>query len=123
MAFNSLKQTHEKLSKNPELSAHKKEVLDEFFRKTQYDSEIKEEYESLSEIASIKYYDSTSDYAIRVKDRETAMINVLNPEKDEDRISIFFEVKGLSEVLSNYLDNVWDEAVPLDQITEQKSSN
>lgn len=83
---------------------------------TQYDSEINEEYEPLSEIANIRYYNSTPDYAILVKDQETAMINVLNPEKDDDRISIFFEVKGLSEALSDYLDNIWDEAVPLDQI-------
>jgi site-specific recombinase XerD/predicted RNA-binding Zn-ribbon protein involved in translation (DUF1610 family) len=33
MAFDSLKQTHEKLQKNPELSEHNKEVLNEFFRK------------------------------------------------------------------------------------------
>lgn len=33
MAFDSLKQTHEKLLKNPELSEHNKEVLNEFFRK------------------------------------------------------------------------------------------
>lgn len=31
MAFNSLKQTHEKLFQNPEISEHNKEFLDEFF--------------------------------------------------------------------------------------------
>jgi sugar-specific transcriptional regulator TrmB len=89
---------------------------------TQYDSEIKEEYESLTEIASIRYYDSKPDYAILVKDKETAMINVLDPEKDDDRISIFFEAEGLSEALSSYLNNIWAEAVPLDQITKQHGS-
>jgi hypothetical protein len=33
MAFNSLEQTHEKLSQNPELSDHNKKILNEFFRK------------------------------------------------------------------------------------------
>jgi sugar-specific transcriptional regulator TrmB len=84
---------------------------------TQYDSEVRKDYRSLSEIASIRYYDSKPDYAILVKDDETAMINVLNPEKDEDRISIFFEVEGLSKALQDYLDDVWHEAVPLDQVT------
>lgn len=84
---------------------------------TQYDSEVREDYRSLSEIASISYYDSKPDYAILVKDNETSMINVLNPEKDEDRISILFEVEGLSKALQDYLDDVWHEAVPLDQVT------
>lgn len=33
MTFNSLKQTNKKLSQNPELSQHNKEVLEDFFRK------------------------------------------------------------------------------------------
>ncbi|MFB6244944.1 MAG: tyrosine-type recombinase/integrase [Candidatus Nanohaloarchaea archaeon] len=33
MKFNALDQTHKKLSQNPDLSDHNKEVLDEFFRK------------------------------------------------------------------------------------------
>lgn len=83
---------------------------------TQYDSEMKEQYESLSEVASLRYYDSTADYAILVKDQETAMINVSNTEKAEDRISIFFEVEGLAKALSEHLDDIWNEAVTIDQL-------
>ena len=35
MAFDSLGQTNQKLAKNPDLSDHNKQVLDDFFRKAE----------------------------------------------------------------------------------------
>ena len=38
------------------------------------------------------------------------MINVRNPKIKEERISIFFEIRGLAKSLDEYFKDIWDKA-------------
>lgn len=61
----------------------------------------------------MKHYPSTGEYTFFVVDKKIAMINVRDPEHTNDRISVFFEVPGLANSLSEFFEVMWAKAKPI----------
>lgn len=104
------KKSQLKLKEVLERGVEMKIIISEFNRENQ------EAYEKLDEAARVRYYDAEPEFALLVIDGETVMINVLDPEVEEERLSIFFEVEALAKAMDEYLESVWNKSVPIEDI-------
>jgi len=69
--------------------------------------------ERIKEGWDLKYYLGVGDFTFSVIDKKLSMINVRNPDKKEERISIFFEIPGIAKALADYFDSIWKLAKPI----------
>ena len=74
-------------------------------------SEVEMTLSQASEIGvDVRRKNLDSDFALMLIDETQFMISVLDPENQEDRISIFFENNALSGLMSQYFDELWQNA-------------
>lgn len=88
-----------------------KRVSDVRFIATKYDEENMHVLKEFSTFGwKMKHYPSTGEYTFMVTDKKIVMINVRDPNRPEDRISIFFENPELAKSLAEYFDALWNKS-------------
>jgi len=67
----------------------------------------------LKELKSVGYdirYYPAKDYSIAIQDRESCIIIIKNPDDPKNRITIFFDSKDFSSVMTEWFKTIWKKA-------------
>lgn len=87
------------------------------FLATRYDEENRERVEKFTEEAQVdmRVYKEGPEFAFYIIDDREAMINVLDKEVKDDRLTVFMKVPEVAKGLEEYFDSMWNKALPLQE--------
>lgn len=94
--------------------------VDTRFIATRYDEKNKARVEKFTEETGVdmRIYREGPEFAFYLIDREEAMINVLDEEVQDDRLTVFLEVPEVAKGLEEFFESMWKKAIPLEQFKE-----
>jgi sugar-specific transcriptional regulator TrmB len=87
------------------------------FLTTKYDEENRERVEKFREETGIdmRIYPEGPKFAFYIIDNREAMVNVLDEEVKDDRLTVFMEVPELAKGLEEYFDSMWKKGIQLEE--------
>ncbi len=91
--------------------------VDTRFLTTRYDEENRERVEKFTEETGVdmRVYKEGPEFAFYIIDARAAMINILDEEVKDDRLTVFMNVPDVAKGLEEYFDSMWRKALPLQE--------
>ena len=65
--------------------------------------------EEIKDGIDVRYY-PVDELRMNVNDKSQSTLTIVNPKDSKDRITMFFEHSGFSELLTKYFDELWGKA-------------